>query len=271
MKPAKLFVADVYQWFGPLRRRPHVLVVNNTSVLNSSTVMSLRYGFTTWQDSCDAQPFSAGLQSLGFSSSYVNALGPGGKETFPSMQFDNTEDVGGWGPGPVRWKGPYAINGALTRLAGQHNFKFGADLRKLGVALATETALGGTFYFDPAYTSRNGAGGHEIASLLLGLPYDGSVPHDPSNFEWFTRYWGVYAQDDWRVNSKFTLNYGLRLEHEDGLREVENRQTVAFDVNATNPLDALVPKAGTPLAGRTLKGGLVYAGVNGAPEEQGDP
>ena len=59
--------------------------------------------------------------------------------------------------------------------------------------------------------------------------------------------------------------------NEDGRREVNNRQTVAFDQNAVNPLDALVPKAGTLLAGRTLKGGLVYAGVNGAPEQQGNP
>jgi trimeric autotransporter adhesin len=271
MKADKLFMADQDQWFGPLRRRPHVLVFNNTNVINDSTVLTLRYGWTTWQDSCDAQPFSAGLQSLGFSPSYVNALGPGGKETFPSLQFDDTEDVGGWGPGPVRWKGPYAINGALTKLLGSHSFKFGGDMRRLGVALATETALGGTFFFDPAFTSRSGTGGHEIASLLLGLPYDGSAPHDPAEFEWFTRYWGGYVQDDWRVNTKFTLNYGLRLEHEDGLREINDRQTVAFDQNATNPIDALVPKAGTPLAGKTLKGGLVYAGVNGAPDYQGDP
>jgi hypothetical protein len=271
MKADKLFMADQDQWFGPLRRRPHVLVFNNTNIINDTTVLSLRYGWTTWQDSCDAQPFSPGLQSLGFSSSYVNALGPGGKETFPSLQFDDTEDVGGWGPGPVRWKGPYAINGALTKLRGSHSFKVGADLRKLGVALATETALGGTFEFNRLFTSRNGAGGHEIASLLLGLPSTGSVPHDPAEFEWFARYWGAYVQDDWRVSSRFTLNYGLRLEHEDGLRELDNRQTVAFDRDVTNPIDARVPKAGTLLAGKTLKGGLVYAGVSGAPEQQGNP
>ena len=40
---------------------------------------------------------------------------------------------------------------------------------------------------------------------------------------------------------------------------------------ATNPFDALVPKAGTALAGRTLRGGLIFAGVDGAPEDQGDP
>ena len=245
MKPDKLFMADQDQWFGPLRRRPHVLTLNSTNVLNNTTVLSLRYGFSTWQDSCDAQPFSPGLQSLGFSPTYVNALGPGGKETFPALVFDNTEAVGGWGPGPVRWKGPYAINGALTKLMGSHSFKFGGDARRLGVALATETELGGHFVFDNQFTSKNGTGGQEIASLLLGLPTTGRAPHDPAEFEWFAKYWGAYFQDDWRVSSRFTLNYGLRLEHEDGLREINNRQTVAFDQNAVNPLDAVVPKAGS--------------------------
>jgi len=39
----------------------------------------------------------------------------------------------------------------------------------------------------------------------------------------------------------------------------------------TNPIDALVPKNGTLLQGQTLKGGLIFAGVNGAPTQQGDP
>ncbi len=38
-------------------------------------------------------------------------------------------------------------------------------------------------------------------------------------FDYFVHYFGGYAQDDWRVSPKMTLNYGLRIEHEDGLRE----------------------------------------------------
>ncbi|HMD36896.1 MAG TPA: carboxypeptidase-like regulatory domain-containing protein [Vicinamibacterales bacterium] len=271
MQSDKLFMADQDQWFGPLRRRPHVLVFNNTNVINDTTVLTLRYGWTTWQDSCDSQPFSAGLQSLGFSPTYTNALSAGGANIFPSLTYQQTEGVGGWGPIPVRWKGPYAINGALTKLKGTHSFKIGADFRRLGVSLATESALGGTFAFDSAFTSKSGGGGAELASLLLGLPSSGSAPANNGEGEWFTRYWGAYLQDDWRVSSRLTINYGIRLEHEAGLREVNNQQTVGFDQNAVNPIDALVNKTGTLLAGKTLRGGLIYAGVAGAPDYQGDP
>ena len=278
MAPANYFMADQDQWFGPLRRRPHVLVLNSTNVLNDTTVVTLRYGFSTWQDSCDKQAFSPGLQSLGFSPTYVNALGPGGQDTFPSLSFDQVESVGGWGGIPVRWKSPASINGALTKLKGGHSFKVGGDYRRMGVALGNtvgegpngQPALGGSFLFNSLFTSKNGVGGQEIASLLLGLPYSGSAPAGPGAGEWYTNYYGGYVQDDWRVNSNLTLTYGLRFEHEDGLREINNQQTVAFDQTAVNPIDALVPKTGL-LAGQTLKGGLIYAGVNGASTQQGDP
>jgi hypothetical protein len=279
MKPDSYFIADQDQFFGPLRRRPHILVINNTNVLNDTTVMTLRYGWTRWQDSCDKQPFTPGLQSLGFSPTYVNALDPGGRDTFPALCFDSVECVGGWGGSPLVWKSPYAINGAVTKLVGAHSLKFGADFRRLdedisvtvldpinGVANST----GGNFQFNRLFTSNNGVGGNEAASLLLGLPSTGSAPVNPGAGHWYTRYWGAYIQDDWRFSDKLTLNYGLRLEHEDGLREVNNQQTVGFDQQATNPIDKLVPKTGL-LAGRTLRGGLLFAGVNGANTYQGDP
>ncbi|MDH4063445.1 MAG: carboxypeptidase-like regulatory domain-containing protein, partial [Acidobacteriota bacterium] len=268
MKQSDWAIASQDNFFGPLRRRPHVAVLNNTNIINDTTVLTLRYGFSTWQDSCDKQPYSPGIGSLGFNSNYVNAVAE--KDVFPSLTFDEVQGVGGWGGGPVQWKSPYSINGTLAKLLGSHSVKIGADFRRLGVDVATESAMGGSFAFNRLFTAANGVGGHELASVLLGTPASGSVPFNRGQGEWYTKYYGAYIQDDWRISSKITVNYGVRLEHEDGLREVDNRQTVAFDQAAVSPLDSLVPKTGSLLQGRTINGGLIFAGVNGAPEKQGD-
>jgi trimeric autotransporter adhesin len=268
VKPDQWYIASQANFFGPLRRRPHVMVVNNTNIINDTTVMTLRYGWSTWADSCDKQPFSAGIGSLGFSPNFANAVAE--DDVFPDVRFDDVQDVGGWGGIPTRWKSPYSINGTLSKLMGSHSLKVGADLRRVGVATATESAMSGRFDFDRLFTSNAGVGGHELASVLLGTPASGSVPFNRGEYEWFTKYYGAYVQDDWRVNERLTLNYGLRFEHEDGLQEIENRQTVAFDQGAVSPLDSRVPKTGL-LAGRTIRGGLIFAGVDGAPTAQGNP
>ena len=71
------------------------------------------------------------------------------------------------------------------------------------------------------------------------------------------------------MNPKLTLNYGVRLEHESGLREENNQFTVAFD-QALNPGGQL-GNVVNPTTGQRIVGGLVYAGQNGANEYQGDP
>src|SRR5439155_19853273 len=77
----------------------------------------------------------------------------------------------------------------------------------------------------------------------------------------------------WRVKSNFTLNYGLRIEHEAGLREQNNNFTVGFDRAMTSALSSITIPA-DPVAGtvaRPVTGGLMYAGLNGAPVTQGNP
>ena len=73
-------------------------------------------------------------------------------------------------------------------------------------------------------------------------------------------YYAGYAQDEWRVSPKLTVNYGLRYEYEPGVREADNQFTVGFDRDADFPVQ--VP-------GLALKGGLMYAGENGYPTQPG--
>ena len=51
-------------WY--LERRPHVAVFNNTNILNDTTVLTTRYGWTTWLDNTIPGVFEGGPAGLGF-------------------------------------------------------------------------------------------------------------------------------------------------------------------------------------------------------------
>ena len=71
----------------------------------------------------------------------------------------------------------------------------------------------GELTFASDRTSLSGAGGLGLATFLLGdvtrLRRYVSANTDARERQWRHFY---YAQDTWRVNSKTTLNYGLRLD-----------------------------------------------------------
>ena len=70
-------------------------------------------------------------------------------------------------------------------------------------------------------------------------------------------YFAWYAQDDWKVNSKLTLNLGIRFDFDTPKTERFNRLNY-FDPDVKSPLAGQVP--GLP----DLRGGLIHVGVNGA-------
>src|SRR5471030_1935291 len=263
-----------------LARRPQLLALNNTWVLDDRSVMSLRFGMTRFPDNQTLTlPFDPA--TLGFSSNYL-ALPTVAK--FPQVDLTGYDalagrTLGAINPTQVNWKSTSA-NAAYSRFFGAHTVKAGADFRKIGV----DTYIPGAplFTFDNEFTSANGSNsnatsGNSVATFLLGYPSanSGNISQfgisTPLNL--YTYYYGGYVQDDWRVNSKFTLNYGLRIEHETGMAEQNNNFTVGYSPSAslagagvTIPAD---PVAGT--AARTAAGGLMYAGVNGNPTTQGNP
>jgi outer membrane receptor protein involved in Fe transport len=98
-----------------------------------------------------------------------------------------------------------------TRNAGRHVIKWGADLRfLLNYRLNSDQPPTGYFDFSPGTT------GLGLATFLLGDVSGGfdrtlSSPAALNAGEHQKRF-GFYGQDSWRINSRLTLNYGLRWE-----------------------------------------------------------
>jgi len=272
-EPAISFFPEAPFAQGGQNNRPvHVAVFNNTYVVNSSTVLTLRYGWNTFEDITPLlYPFDA--HALGFSRTFADAIPV---QRFPAVTLTGYQGTSFTGQGKTHFYS-HGANGTLTKLAGEHSLKVGADYRVLGVKAKTYGNSAGTFTFSgqftgsnatsPAATSRN-----TIADLLLGYPASGSIPINPE-IDDYVNYFSGYVQDDFRVNGRLTVNYGLRLEHETGLAERNNQPAVGFDTTTVSPLNVTIPAGLDPLhpQARQVNGGLIYAGVNGAPTHQGNP
>jgi len=261
-----------------LFRDVHVVALNVTNVPSDDSVLTFRYGYNRFYDSVDLPAFDIG--TLPFSPSFIQAFRDAGLSSFPLVDVEGygtdqnataNNTHGSWADDNVVWKSQ-EISGTYSKFVGGHTIKGGAQYRRIGV----DTFLpgyGASFFFTPAFTagpnplSPAAGTGDAMAALLLGLPTDVSATGDtnfvnasPTNV--FINYYGGFVQDDWRVKSNLVLNLGLRVEHEDGLAEQENRFAVGFDRDAAFPVQ--VP-------GLNLRGGLMFAGLNGNPTTQSDP
>ncbi len=272
-EPRLGFFPDAPYLQGGQNNRPiHVAVLNNTYIVNSSTVVTVRAGYNTFDDITPLKhPFDA--HTLGFNPSFADAIPV---QRFPALTLTGYDGASYTGQGQTHYYS-YGANGSLTKLLGAHSVKTGADYRLLGVKSRTYGNSAGAFTFSgqftgsnansPAATSRNA-----IADLLLGYPSAGSIPLN-SETDNYIKYYSAYLQDDYRVNDRLSVDFGLRFEHETGLAERNDNLVVGFDRETINPVNVTIPAGIDPLhpAARPVRGGLIYAGVNGAQSHLGDP
>src|SRR5882724_11812349 len=145
-------------------------------------------------------------------------------QRFPSMTITGYKSSG-WTTRQANGYYQYGANGTLSKLTGTHNVKMGGDYRIIGVQSANYGASTGSFSFTGTYS------GNALADLLMGYPQSGNVPLN-QDVDGYVKYFSGYAQDDWRVSNKLTINFGVRLERETGLQERNNNISVNFDQTA---------------------------------------
>ena len=154
--PTNLFVGGSYQ----LDRGIDTFVLNNTYVINSSTVLTLRGGFNGFDDNYVLpEPFDAAalFNNPGFTGQMSDT------NRFPTTAITGYKGSG-WTTRQTNNFYQYGTNGSLSKLAGRHSYKLGGDYRIIGVKALTYGASTGSYTFTGTYS------GNALADLLLGYP-----------------------------------------------------------------------------------------------------
>jgi len=134
------------------------------------------------------------------------------------------------------YQGSYSL--ALTR--GRHNLKFGGDLMRQQINVLFGIATNGFFVFAPFPVSDS------FASFLVGQSvqfFQGGGQFDRALRKWVG---AGYAQDDFRISPRLTLNLGLRYEVNTPYVDTRNRMNawapgVQSKIYPTAPAGLLFP------------------------------
>jgi Carboxypeptidase regulatory-like domain/TonB dependent receptor len=120
--------------------------------------------------------------------------------TLPQVQRDNL----------------YEMSNGLSLVRGRHTLKFGGDLIHSQLNYLQSNNARGTYVYSGVFTSSDGLGtnsGNALADFLLGDPQDTNRTTGSGQAYMRQNIAGLYAQDDWRINSQLTINFGVRYNY----------------------------------------------------------
>ncbi len=232
-----------------------VWVLEETHVFTQNLVNQAKWGYARYNG-----PTFTPDQSSKYAASTMGISGtPVGQATgvFPIVTFTGTD-------APTQWNGTTANSTIAENYTFLDNvqWNFGKHSLTLGGQIAwllynTASATGGstpltlattnteTANFANTNTSTSGytmdsTTGLAYASFLLGQIDKGSFTDYSVHPEYGARFRAIspYAQDDWKVSTKLTLNLGLRYDFFPTVREVNNYASF-FNPTLTNPITGL--------------------------------
>jgi hypothetical protein len=240
------------------RGRP-MASIDDTITLSPTLVGSIRFSYVSYTTSSTQGAYGSNPKDLNLPDVIVNNQAVRGYPVFNlgenlvslgSTQSYSREEV-------------FSLISTWTKMVGKHSIKFGGDERfnRVNNSSPGSNAFG-NFTISPKFTqsdpftnSTANTSGTAMATFLLGLADTGNFGSNSATSIKDT-YTGLFVQDDWKITPRLTVNLGMRYELETPFHERYNRQSLMFDPTATLPVT--VP-------GYNLKGGILFAGVNGNP------
>jgi hypothetical protein len=259
-----------------LNRINRGLAFDDVYVINPNNVLNVRYGLTYQEFPERRASQGTDLASLGFSSALTSLVVDPSLATLPRFTAGAYSTVAPWETGDgTNTSMIHSVAVSMTRLQGNHNLKFGTDIRvyrafgnRFPQSTAPDFAFNSNFTRGPLDNSPAALIGQELAQMLLGIP-SGSMARAAS-YATQDKYFAFYLHDDFKLRRNLTVNAGLRYDLELPMTERFDRLVAGFAFDQSNPLEAaakakyaLNPVPELPVDQFRVRGGLTFAGANG--------
>lgn len=178
--------------------------------LSPTTINEFRFGFTNFQEN-DSFPIqgSAAIAQLGLQGIDISQHPTG--SAFPTFSFTDgsISSIGQDRTGTTISQNQQFTDN-FSRIIHAHTLRFGIDVRRVrynALMFFQPSDDYGDFTFSPGLFTN-----YAFGDALLGLPQESFFAITSPQVNARSTQWGVFAQDEWQVNSRLTVNFGMRWE-----------------------------------------------------------
>ena len=243
------------------------VALNWAHTFGSSSVLELAFGRVSAQNNRTPEFLNVPsdfFQKAGFAPNFYNHSVFGGP-LVPSVQVGENYIGGTNYTGKLHYTNIWEYRGDYSKTVGRHNLKAGASLASYGWE---QPFYGSEVDFDQAQTQDANFDtntGDAMASMVLGVPNYSEVDNVYSLLHG-GKVIGGYAQDQWRVTDKLTINYGLRYDVTVNPRQgkASNGSDITGDFdfsNGTYILQKSAPACSSTQGAPCIPGGVLPANV----------
>ncbi|MBL8214762.1 MAG: carboxypeptidase regulatory-like domain-containing protein [Bryobacterales bacterium] len=239
-------------------RKNHAVTLSETHVFTPTFINELRYGLAT-----NNLPIFPSINGPAFVSEFgLRGLAPNLPD-MPGVLNVNFAGLGLTGIGQGASRSPGAANylhniqDHVSLFRGRHNFKFGFNFTHIKAEnYGTDVNTYGNLTFSNRFT------GHPYADFLMGMPTTAARSFPPVLVSRWRPQFDFFFTDDFKVNSKLTVNYGVRYELHPGWREQSGRLAM-FDIGSRsivvqdgslNNVSAVFPRNYVPIVEASAAG-----------------